>query len=116
MPRHNALCNFWIVNLVQERLLSVFWVTLLGNSVTRTTNLYKLLDVNSSLLRCRLDGRFFGLLGGPPGEVTLMLLALCVGQVASLVVVQGQAQLALICTQMVPHKVGILLKINSFCG
>ena len=51
MTRHNALCNFRIVHLIEERLLAVFRVTLLGNSVAGSTNLYELLNVNSSLNR-----------------------------------------------------------------
>ena len=34
--------------------------------------------------RCWLYGRLFGLLGRPPGQVALVLLALGVGQVARL--------------------------------
>lgn len=75
--------------------------------VARTTDLDELFDVDPRLLRGRLDGCILCLLGSPPGQIVLMLLALRVGQVRRLVVVQGQAQLTLISAKMVAHKVGI---------
>ena len=41
------------------------------------------------------------------------MLYLCVGQVRGLIVVQCQAELALVCAEVVPHKVGVLLEVDG---
>ena len=53
---------------------------------------HKLRSVNLSYL----DGRVFGIFGSSPGQIALMLLALRVSEVTALVVVECQAQLALV--------------------
>lgn len=55
-----------------------------------------------------------GLESGAFGEILLMLLALRVRQIAAFVVVQRQAELALVRAEVIAHKVGILGEIDCF--
>lgn len=113
VPGHDALGNLRVVDLEEEALLAHLGVPLLGHFVAGTADLHKLLDFHLDLFGRWLCGSFLGLLGGSPGQVGLMLLALGVGQVAPLVVVQGQAQLALIGSQVVFHEIWILVDVNG---
>merc|ERR1719188_1905725 len=54
-----------------------------------------------------------GLLGSSPGQVTLMLLSLGMGQVGSLVIVESQTQLTLKRSKMISHKIGILGQVDG---
>lgn len=96
MTRHDALHDLRQVNLIEQTLLSHLWITLLGHLVSRASNLDKLLDIHPGFLRRRLGGRILSLLGSSPRQVCLMLLALSVSQVASLIVMKSQTELALI--------------------
>jgi len=89
VSRHDAFSNLRIIHLKQQTLLSILWVSLLGNSVAGTADLDKLLDIYSSLLRSRLYRRILGLLSGTSGQVALMLLSLGVGQVRGFIIVQS---------------------------
>ena len=113
MPWDDPVRDFRVVDFEKERLLPGLWISLLRHSVAGTTDLDELLDVDSGLLRRRLNRRFFGLLGSAPGQVALVLLSLRVGQVRSLVVVKGQAKLALIRPKMISHKVGVFLEVDG---
>ena len=87
VPGAHALRDLGVVNLKQEALLAVVWIPLLGHSVARPPDLDELLDVDTRLEGSWLDRGVLGLLGGSPGEVALMLLALGVSQVGGLIVV-----------------------------
>lgn len=93
---HDALGDLRVVDLEKEALLAHLRVPLLGHFVARAANLHKLLHLHLDLFWCRLGGGLLGLLGSSPGQVGLMLLPLGMRKVTALVVVQGQAQLALI--------------------
>ena len=43
------------------------------------------------------------------------MLYLCVSQIGGLIVVQCQAELALISAEVVPHEVGVLLEVDGLC-
>lgn len=112
VPGCHPLSNLRIVHLKQQRLLPVLRVSLLGHPVTGPTYLDELLDVYTSLLRSWLNRSVLGLLGSAPGQVRLMLLTLSVRQVAGLIVVKSETELAFISSQMVPHEIRIFLQIN----
>ena len=114
MSRHHALRDLRVVDLEEEALLPVVRVPLLGHPVAGPPDLHQLLYVNPGLERRGLHRRVLGLLGGPPGQVALVLLALGVGQVARLVVVESQTQLALDCSPMVSHEV-LQTTLSSHC-
>jgi len=116
VPGAHALRDLGVVDFEQEALLAVVRVPLLGHPVARPPDLHELLDVDSSPERSGLDWSVLGLLGGPPGEVALMLLALGVGQVRSLIVMQGQTQFTLECPKMIPHEVGVLGEVDGLRG
>lgn len=113
---HDALCDLRIVNLEQQALLAHLCVPLLGHFVARAANLDKLLHLYLDLLRGRLGGGLLGLLGSSPGQVSLMFLPLGMGQVAPLIVMQGQAEFALIGPQVVLHKIRVLVDVDGFKG
>lgn len=113
---HDALGDLGVVDLEEETLLAHLRVPLLGHFVARAADLHKLLHLHLDLLWRRLGGGLFGLLGGSPGQVGLMLLPLGVRQVTPLVVVQGQAQLALVGAQVVLHEVRVLVDVNGLQG
>lgn len=60
----------------------------------------------------RLGGGVLSLAGGALGEVGLVALALGVSEVVALVVVEGEAELALIASQVVAHEVGVLGQVD----
>lgn len=113
---HDTLCNLRVVDLEQQALLAHLCVPLLGHFVARAANLHKLLHLHLDLLRCRLGRGFFGLLGSSPGQVSLMFLPLGVGQVAPLVVMQSQAEFALIGSQVVLHEIRVLIDVDGLQG
>lgn len=93
---HDALGDLRVVDLEEEALLAHLGVSLLGHFVTRAADLHKLLHLHLDLLWRRLGGGLLGLLGGSPGQVGLVLFPLGVCEVAPLVVVECQAQLAFV--------------------
>lgn len=114
MSGHDALGNLGVVDLEKEALLAHLCIPLLGYFVARAADLHKLLHFYLDLLRCWLGGGLLGLLGRSPGQVGLMFLPLGVREVTPLIVVQRQAQLALIGAQVVLHEVGVLIDVNGF--
>jgi len=54
VPWNNTFNNLWVINLEEQTLLIGFWILLLGDLVTRSTNLNKLLGINLYLFRRRL--------------------------------------------------------------
>lgn len=113
---HDALGNLGVVDLEEEALLTHLRVPLLGHFVARAADLHELLHLHLDLLWRRLGGGLLGLLGCSPGQVGLMLFPLGVREVTPLVVVQRQAQLALVGAQMVLHEVGVLVDVDGFQG
>jgi len=113
MSWDNSLCYLRIVDLKQQALLSVLWVSLFSHSVTRSSDLDKFLDVYSSLERSGLDWGLLSLLGRSPGEVALMLLTLSVGKVGGLVIMESQTQLALKRSKMISHEIWILGQVDG---
>jgi len=61
-----------------------------------------------ALVGLRLRGGVLGLAGGTFGQVGLVALALSVGQVVALVVVESETQFALVAPEMVAHEIGVL--------
>jgi len=117
VTRNDVLRNFRIVNLEEQRLLAIGGFPLLGYPVTGSSDLDELLGFHARLLgRQQRRGRLLGLFGSSPGQILLVLLALRVGQVAALVVVQRQAQFALVGAQVVLHEVRILVQIDCLQG
>lgn len=112
----DALSDLRVINLEQEALLAHLCVPLLGHFVAWAANLHKLLHLHLDLLWRRLGGGLLGLLGCSPGQVGLMLLPLGVRKVAPLIVVQCQAQLALVGAQVVLHEVRVLVDVDGFQG
>lgn len=113
MARHDALGDLRVVDLEEEALLPHLRVPLLGHFVAWAANLHKLLHLHLDLLWRRLGWGLFGLLGSSPGQVGLVLFPLGVREVAPLVVVQCQAQLAFVRAQVVLHEVRILVDVNG---
>jgi hypothetical protein len=59
---------------------------------------------------------FFLLAGGAAGEVRLVLLALGVGEVGAVVLVDGEAEAALKGAKMVAEDVGVLVEVDGLEG
>lgn len=117
VTRNNGLRDFRVVHLKEQRLLAVAEFTLLGHPVAGSSNLDELLRFHAGLLgRQQRRGCLLCLLGGSSCQIILMLLALRVGQIAALVVVQRQAEFALVGAQMVLHEVRILVQIDCLQG
>lgn len=116
MARNDSVLNLRIVNLEQQRLLVIVGLPLLRHSIAGTTDLDELLRLDPGLLRLHTRGRLLGLLRGTSGQIGLMLLALGVGQIASLIVVQRQTQFALVRTEMVLHKIRVLVQVDRLQG
>lgn len=110
---HDALGDLRVVDLEEEALLAHLRVPLLGHFVAWAADLHKLLHLHLDLLRCRLGRGLLGLLGGSPGQVGLVLLPLGMCQVAPLIVVKRQAQLAFIGAQVVLHEVRVLVDVDG---
>lgn len=91
-------------------------IILFGYSIPRSANLNGLAGRELALVGLGLRGRVLGLAGGALGEVGLVPLPLRVRQVVPLVVVQRQAQLALVAAEVVAHEVGVLGKVNGLEG
>lgn len=113
---HDAISNLRIVDLKEEALLAHLCVPLLGHFVAWAANLHKLLHFHLDLLWCRLGRGLLGLLGCSPGQVGLVLFPLGVCEVAPLIVVKRQAQLAFIRAQMVLHEIRVLVDVNGLQG
>lgn len=113
---HDALSDLGVVDLEQQALLAHLCVPLLGHFVARTANLHKLLHLHLDLLRRWLGRGLLGLLGRSPGQVGLMLLPLGVRKVAALVVVKRQAEFAFIRSQVVFHKIRVLVDVDGLQG
>jgi len=114
VARYDPLCYLRVIHLEEQALLAILRVPLLSDPVPRPANLDKLLDINPSLLRSRLDRSIRSFLGSSSCQVALMLLSLGMCQVGSLVVMQGQTQLTFVGTKMVSHEIWVLGKIDSF--
>lgn len=108
--------HFRVIHLEQQTLLTRLWIALLGDSITGSTDLHEFLRFNPRLLRRQGLWCFLSLLCSTPGQIGLMLLALCVRQVTPLVVVQGQTEFALVRAKVVFHKIRILVQIDSLQG
>lgn len=63
-----------------------------------------------------LSRSFLGLPRRSFGEIGLVALSLCMGQVVTLIVVQGQAKFTLIASEVITHKVWIFREINGLEG
>lgn len=93
---HDTVGNLRIVNLEEEALLAHLCVPLLGHFIAWAADLHKLLHFHLDLFWCRLGRGLLGLLGCSPSQVGLVLFPLGVCEVAPLIVVECQAQLAFI--------------------
>lgn len=91
-------------------------IILLSHLIPRSSNLNGLAGRELSLVGLGLRGRVLGLAGGTLGEVGLVPLPLRVSQVVPLVVVQRQAQLALVAAEVVAHEVGVLGEVDGLEG
>ena len=117
VARRQALHYLRIINLKEQTLLLGIGTPLLGDLVAGSADFDKLSYVNVGLgLRGGLSGRFGLFLGRTPRQIRLMLLALRVRQIAALIVVQRETQLALVGAQMIAHKVGILEYVDGLEG
>lgn len=114
MARHDGFCDLRVVDLEQQTLLAHVRVPLFGHFIARPADLHKLLYFHLDLLRSRLGRGLLGLLGSSPGQVGLMLLPLGVCEIAALIVVQRQAEFALVGAQVVLHEVGVLIDVDGF--
>ncbi len=120
VPRLDALCDVWVVHLVEQAELAGDGVAHLGHLVTGRADLDELLVLDLVLLplglECLLGGELVGVVlvaGGAAGEVGLVLLALGVGQVGALVGVEGEAQPALEAAEVVAEDVGVLKGLRA---
>lgn len=117
VPRYEVVNDLRVVDLEEQTLMLGDRIALFGHFVTGATDLDELFNVHVAFgaLRGRSGaGRLGSFLGRSPRQIGLMLLALRVRQVASLVVVQGQAELTLVSAKMVAHEVGILEDVDRF--
>lgn len=89
---------------------------MLGHPVPRPTNLDCLSNRDFALVRLRLSGCILGLASSSFSQISLMALALSVGQVVSLIVVQSQTKLAFIAAKMIAHEIGIFRQIDGLEG
>lgn len=94
--------------LEKERSLLSIRIELFSDAVTRTTNLNRFAEGGFALVGLGVSGGVFGLTGSTLGEVGLVAFALGVGEVVALVVVEGEAELALVAPQVVAHEVRVL--------
>jgi len=88
-------------------------IILFGYCITRSADLNRLARCELALVGLGLRGRVLGLACGALGEVGLMPLPLRVRQVVPLVVVQRQAELALVAAEVVAHEVGVLGEVDG---
>lgn len=109
----SIIFNLGIFNLKEQRPLLCVRIILLCHSVSRPTNFNSLSWVDVPLVGLGHGGGVLGLPRRPLGEVGLVALPLRVGQVVPLVVVESQAQLALVASQVVPHEVGVLDEVDG---
>lgn len=108
MPGLGEVFNLRIFNLKQERSLLGLRIILLGHTVPRASNLNCFAKGDLALVGLRLRGGVLGLAGGTFGQVGLVALALSVGQVVALVVVESETQFALVAPEVVAHEIGVL--------
>lgn len=113
VARHDGLGDLGVIDLEKQTLLAHVRVPLLGHFVAWPSDLHKLLHLHLDLLRGRLGWGLLCLLGSSPGQVGLMLLPLGVCEVAALIVVQRQAEFALVGAQMVFHEIGVLIDVDG---
>ena len=114
VSRQHTVGYLRIVDLKEQALLLGVRIALLGDFVARAADLDKLAYVDRGLGDGRRLRRSVGLLlGGATSQIRLVLLALGVRQIAALVVVQREAQLALVGAQVVAHKVRILEDVDG---
>lgn len=116
VARRDDLCSLMVVNLEQQALMSHLCVPLLGHFVTRDAELYKLLDLHLYHLWCRLSKGFFGFLDSSLGQDTLMFLPLDMEQVSPVIVMQSQTEFALRGSQVVLHKIWVLVEVYGLQG
>ena len=100
---------------LEHDLLLAFFVDLLLEAVDGLADLDGP-QLGSRGLHDWLDGRISGLPCRASRQVGLMLFALRVREVAALVGVQGQAQAALVCSDVVPHEVRVLGDVDGLEG
>lgn len=91
-------------------------IILFSYCIPRSANLNRLAGPDLALVRLGLRGRVLGLAGGSLGEIGLVPLPLRVRQVVPLVVVQRQAEFALVAAEMVAHEVGVLGEVDGLHG
>lgn len=114
MPWSHIVLNFRIFNLEEKRSLLRLWIKLFCHPITRPSDFDSLSKINLPLVRLRLGGGVLGLASSSLGQIGLVSLPLCVGQVIPLIVVKCQTQLTLVASEMVAHKIGIFGKIYGF--
>lgn len=112
MPRLHIVFNFRIFNLEQKRPLLCLWIILLSHTITRPSNFDSFSEIDFALVRLGLSRGVLCLASGALGEIGLVTLALSVGQVIALVVVQSETKLALVAAEVIAHKVGIFRQID----
>ena len=113
MPWLAIIFDFRILNLKEKRVLLRVRIILFSYCISRSANLNRLAGRELALVWLGLRGRVLGLAGGTLGEVGLVPLPLRVREVVPLVVVERQAELALIAAEMVSHEVGVLGEVDG---
>lgn len=113
---HDPVSDLRIVDLEEEALLAHLRVPLLGHFIARAADLHKLLHFHLDLLWCWLGGGLLSLFGCSPGQVGLVLFPLGMREVAPLIVVECQAQLAFIRAQVVLHEIRVLVDVDGLQG
>lgn len=91
-------------------------IELLCHPISRPTNFNCFADVNFALIRLGEWSGILGFTGGSLCQIGLVALPLSVGQIVSFIVVQCQTQLTLITAEVIPHKIGILGKVDGLEG
>lgn len=100
--------------LKKKRPLFRIMIKLLGNTIPRATNLHRFPKRELPLVRLRMSRGVFGLTRGALSEIGLVALPLSVGEVVTLVVVEREAELALVAAKVVAHEVWVLGEVDGF--
>lgn len=116
MPWLAIIFDFRVTNLKKKRVLLRFRIILFCYFIPGSANLNRFAGGKLALVGLGLRGRVLGLAGSALGEVGLVPLPLRVRQVVPLVVVQRQAQLALIAAEVIAHEIGVLGEVDSLEG
>mmetsp|Transcript_134407 Transcript_134407/g.287526 ORF Transcript_134407/g.287526 Transcript_134407/m.287526 type:complete len:241 (-) Transcript_134407:135-857(-) len=115
VSRLGLIRHLGILDLEEQSLLLCLRVPLLRHPVPWSTDLHRFSGATAHV-RLGLDCRILLLLRRPPCQVDLVLFPLCVCEVAALVRVECQAQLALVAAEVIAKEIRVLREIDGLQG